>query len=269
MTKYFYGYILLGAILIGINACQPPVEGCTNPRAVNFNAEADENVGCNYYQLVLEMQYRDNGGNVFNYGNTLTDADGSPFVVNSMPILTSQYHLLETTSGEEASSVERLDVITASSNRVNVEDNFAILKPDAATVPAAGWATLGTFDQLEFSVGIPDNIRNGNPSKVEEQGHPLSTSASSYMYDSMVAEYTTSFVNITLPNTGQNITFSLFGQNTVSLPYAARAEDGQDVQIRLQLNYEALFDGVSFTNDPEVIIKSKIEQNFANAFSVY
>lgn len=267
--SYFYQSILLILFLVGIQACQPPVEGCTNPRAVNFNAEADENVGCSYYQLLLEIQYRDNGGNVFNYGNTLTDADGTPFVINSMPVLTSQYHLLETASGVEASSVERLDVITMNNNRINVEDNFAILKPDATTVQAAGWATLGTFDQLEFVVGIPNNIRNGNPSKVEEQGHPLSTSATSYMYDSTAAEYATSLINITLPNTGQNLVLRLFNETKISLPYAARAEDGQDVTVRLQLNYETLFDGVSLTNDPEIIIQNKIEQNFRNAFSTY
>ena len=262
-------FFLIFISFVSFQACQQPVEGCTNPRAVNFNAEADKDLGCSYYQLTLEMQYVDNTGAPFTYATTLTDTDGIPFLINKMPVLTSQYHLKETTSNTIGTAAEKIGIVKSNGTRVQTEDNFAILDPSTTSIQTAGWATLGTFDQLEFLVGIDENIRNGNPSKIEEQSHPLSTTATSYMYDSTSTQYATSLITVSLPNTGQNRTFNLFDTTSINIPYTILVEDGLDVFVRLRMNYEALFNSVSFTNDTDSLIALKIKQNFRTSFSTY
>ncbi len=269
MKLSFPIFLLLLVVSYSQMACLEPVEGCTNPRAQNFNPEADVNLDCNYYQLQLEMQYTTNGLDTFEYGTLLTDADGTPFVLNKMPILISQMHLIETSSNEVQQSPELLSVFNSSGERRYTEDNFGILRPTAYQINMAGWTALSDYDTLEFLVGVSSDVRNTNPAQIEESGHPLSTSASTYMYDSTSNQYLTSIAAVVLTQSGQQITTKLFSEQMIRLPYQITSIDGQNVPIKIRLNYAALFAGVSFSRDTEAVIVDKIEQNMPRAFSTF
>ena len=275
MIKYFF----LLFMLISFAACQELVEGCMHPRAINFNPEADSDIGCTYYQIQLLSQYGYNSNplDTFFYGTVLSDADGTPFTISQMPFLISHVHLVRVGTGEEKTSPEDLTVFDRLGNPYYTEDNFGIIEAGSYTESVASWVELGDFDKVRFRVGVPDNVRNTNPSRVERNptraatsnNHPLSTSASTYMYDSTAMAYATSFVDISLPNTTQSLRFNFFENWDIELPYSVTAIDGVSVGVNLRLNYAALFDGVSFTNDDSTTIHNKIVQNLSTAFSTY
>ncbi len=265
--KLLLGGLLL--VLIGLQACQKPVEGCTHPRAVNFNPEADENKDCQYYQLQLQMQHTTAANDTFTYGYWLSDIDGTFFYITKMPMLLSELHLLRTSTGELFRSPEILSVFDAAGNRKLVEDNFVTLEAGIYTADIAAWVDLGTFDKLQFRLGLDPNIRQGNPARIKQTAHPLSATAATYMYDSLTAGYFTTYVEIVLPNTNDTLRFDFYDNWNIELPYNITVADGQNIPIRLRLNYSDLFAGISFQNDPKALVISKIKQNMMASFSVY
>lgn len=263
-------YLFLLLIVVSFGACQEPVEGCMHPRASNFSPKADEDIGCNYYQLKLMMKYGYNStlADDFVYGTVLYDADGTPFTISQMPFLLSHVHLVRVT-GEEEIGPEDLTVFDDANNRYYTEDNFGIIAPSKNEVLVSGWVKLGDFDRVRFRVGVPKEVRNTLPSRVTENNHPLSTSAAVYMYDSTATQYATTFVELSLPNTSQSMRFDFFDNWDIELPYAVTAVDGADVEVNLRLNYATLFNGISFSNDDSTTIHNKIKQNIPTAFSTY
>ena len=244
-----------------------------HPRAANFNPEADEgeNADCSFYQLGLNMQHYAShlSNDTLKLGNWIYDADATPFYLINMPILASGLHLYKAGSGNAFKSIETIALQTNSGAIVHVEDNFFITEPNTYSYNIAGWTELGTFDSLSFYIGLPDAIRSTVPSKITETSHPLSTTASYYMYDSTSSSYQSCKIVIKQPLSGNEYTFSLFDYIPINLPYNITAADGEDVPIRLRLDYVKLFDGISFSNDSQSTVETKLVQNFPGAFSTY
>ncbi len=244
-----------------------------HPRAVNFNPEADEdkNDACQYYQLILQMQHFASSlpNDTLKFGNWLYDANNEPFYLSTMNLLAGEVHLVKSGTNEEIKSPETAPFFNANSTPIYVEDNFFISTLEEYAYNIAGWTELGDFDRIRFKLGIPDAIRATNPSLVSEANHPLSTTAIRYMYDSTSMNYLTAKIVVEQPNTNTKLSFDFFDYIPIELPYAVTAQDGANIPIRLRLDYLALFNGISFSNDSPTIIKDKISQNFTTAFSTY
>jgi len=244
-----------------------------HPRAENFSPEADQDKtdACVYYELVLEMQHYANSlpDDTLKLGDWLYDVNNTPFYLSKMSILAGELHLVSASNGAEIKSPESAPFFNSNSTPTYVEDNFFISTPESYTAEVAGWAELGDFDRLRFHLGIPEVIRKTSPALVTEKNHPLSTLANVYMFDSTSMSYLTAQIVVVQPNSGITLTFDFFDYIPIELPYLVRVEDGLDVPIRLRLDYLALFNGISFTNDSPTIIKDKIRQNFPTAFSTY
>lgn len=244
-----------------------------HPRAKNFNPEADEdkNDACEYYELTLAMQHYANTltNDTLAFGNWLYDANNEPFYLSTMKILAGELHLVKTGTNEEIESPESAPFYNANGTPTYVEDNFFISNLESYSYNITGWTELGSFDRIRFHLGIPEAILSTNPSLVTEQSHPLSTTASTYMFDSTSMSYLTAQIVVVQPNSSTTLSFNFFDYIPIELPYAINVVDGADTPIRLRLNYVALFNGISFTNDSETIIKDKISQNFLTSFSTY
>lgn len=269
--KFFLAALVFA--LLSFTACTKKVDGCMHPRAENFNPEADEdkNDACNYYQLTLAMQHYASTltNDTLKLGNWLYDANNEPFYLSTMKILGGQLHLVKTGTDEEIESPESAPFYNANGTPIYVEDNFFISKLEDYSYNIAGWTELGSFDRLRFHLGIPDAIRATNPSLVTEEKHPLSTTASTYMFDSTSMSYLTAKMVVVQPNSNTTLTFNFFDYIPIELPYVINVVDGINTPIRLRLDYLTLFNGISFTNDSEAIIKDKISQNFLTSFSTY
>lgn len=269
--KVYIFFLLL--ILLSFSACTKKVDGCMHPRAKNFNPEADEDKkdACDYYELELQMQHYANtlANDTLKLGDTLYDVDNSPFYLSTMKVLAGELHLVKTGSGDERKSPEFAPFYNNNSTPINVEDNFFISTLESYTSEIAGWTELGDFDRIRFHLGIPESIRETSPALVTEQNHPLSTTATKYMFDSTSMSYLTARIVVVQANTSTTLSFDFFDYIPIELPYTIRVQDGLNVPIRLRLDYVTLFDGISFTNDSQSIIKDKITQNFPTAFSTY
>jgi hypothetical protein len=269
--KIFFCFLIL--IILGFSACTKKVDGCMHPRAENFNPEADQdkNDVCQYYQLELQMQHFPNtlGSGGFKFGNWLYDANNEAFYLSTMKILAGELHLVKTSTGEEVKSPASAPFYNNNSTPIYVEDNFFISTLESSVVNIADWTELGDFDRIRFHLGIPEAIRQTSPALVTEQNHPLSTSGSAYMFDSTSMSYLTAQIVVVQPNSENTLTFNFFDYIPMEFPYPVTVLDGASIPIRLRLDYIALFDGISFTNDSPAIIKTKITQNFSTAFSIY
>ncbi|MFT5645427.1 MAG: hypothetical protein ACI976_000097 [Aureispira sp.] len=269
--KIFFCILVL--ITLNFSACTKKVEGCMHPRAENFNPEADEdkNNTCNYYQLQLEMQHSTNtlSNDTLKFGNWLYDANNDPFYLSTMKILAGELHLVKTSNGEEIKSPESTPFYNSNNTPIYAEDNFFICTLESYAANIAAWTELGDFDRIRFHLGIPDAIQMTKPTLVTEQNHPLSTTASTDMFDTDSTGYFTAQIVVVQPNSGDVLTLDFFDYIPIELPYIVTVEDGAHIPIRLRLDYLVLFNGISFTNDSPTLIKDKIRQNFLTAFSTY
>ena len=244
-----------------------------HPRAENFSPEADQdkNDVCVYYQLELQMQHYANtlSNDTLMFGSLLYDADNTPFYLSNLKLLAGELHLVKASNGEEVISPESAPFYNSNSTPTYVEDNFFISTPESYTAEITGWSELGDFDRIRFHLGIPDAIRTTNPALVTEKNHPLSTTADRYMFDSTSMSYLTAQMVVRQPISGDTLTLDFFDYIPIELPYTVTVQDGLNTPIRLRLDYLALFNGISFTNDSSPVIKDKITQNFPTAFSTY
>jgi hypothetical protein len=270
MKIYIFALII---ITLSFSSCTKKVDGCMHPRAFNFNPAADEekNTICDFYELVLQMQHYANTlpGDTLKLGNLLYDANSEPFYLSTMKILAGELHLVKASTGEEIKSIESAPFYNSNGSPIYAEDNFFISTLESYAGEIAGWAELGDFDRLRFHLGIPESIRKTSPALVSEQGHPLSTNAVTYMFDSTSMSYLTAQIVVVQPNSNTQLAFDFFDYIPIELPYVVNVQDGAHIPIRLRLDYLALFNGISFTNDSPAIVKDKITQNFSIAFSTY
>jgi len=264
-----YKLLLFLLLSLAFYACSERVEGCMHPRAENFNPEADEDLGCVYYQLVTEMQHTTHINDTFTYGYWLNDVDGTPFYIDKMPILLSEAHLVRANSSEEVIAYETLLISPNDGSLFATEDNYGLIEVGTYTTDVGAWVERGDFSQLRFKIGVPPAIDNSDPTEIEETAHPLAAGAATYMYDDSTDAYFTTYANVILPNQSDTLYFPIYEDFYFDFPYAVTAVDGADVPLRIKINYQAIFDGISFLNDDSTTVTTKIRQNIPAAISVF
>ena len=264
--------LLLLIVLVSFSACEDPIPGCTHPRAMNFDASADEDLGdCKFYQLTLKMNHYAVSltGNTLTLGEDLYDADGEPFFVSQMALLGSHVHLFKSGSNEETATPESIRLYTTSGTSVDTENSFFIASPTIDTYNIADWIILGAYDSLQFSLGLSNDISQTIPDSVSEQSHPLSRTAATNMYNDATGQYNSMLITISQTNSRKTFSFNIADYFTFKLPYSVTVIDGYHVPINVRLNYHHLFDGISLTNDDSTSIHTKLVQNIPNSFSTY
>ncbi|MFK7799406.1 MAG: hypothetical protein AB8E82_18285 [Aureispira sp.] len=266
--------LLALACCLGLAACQERPEGCTDPRAINFDPEADvlSDVGCTYYQLEIAWQhYSQNAPNdTLKMGNWLLDNAGEFFFLERCNWLGSGVRLQAVGNNTASASPDNILLYKNDGTATEVEDNFFLMALDNFQTEAVGWPELGDFDQLYFQVGIDANLQAVNPSRTPTQAHPLSATAVPYLYDSTQTAFSSlELVAIQPNNNNHRIEIRLADVFNFAFPYVVQVVDGENVPIRIRLNYDVLFAGVSFSNDSVTMIENKLRQNIPLAFSVY
>ena len=267
-------YALCFAVLVFFGACQELEEGCTDPRAVNFDAAADvlSEAGCTYYQLQLQLQhYSANGPNdTLGLGNWTFDEEQDFFYLERCNWLGSKVHLTRVGSVAPSTSPSTVFLYSTDNSVREVEDNFFLAVFGNYLTDATGWVATGNFDRVSFRLGIAPSLQKTDPEKTEIQGHPLSFTANPYLYDTLQQEFQTLDLVIVQPTkNNRRVALSISDVFDFSFPYPITVESGRNIPIGVRINYDALFDGVSFSNDPVDVLKAKIRQNIPNSFSVY
>lgn len=267
-----YNYIFLFFLLIGgLVACQKPTEGCMHPRASNFSAEADKDVNCSYYQLQLSFSHAlDNIGTVYQFATPQIDIDGDTFYIKDFKLMLSNIHLRKT-DGTEAHIIDNISIPLLDGEKLTVSDNFYIAQnTENGTVSSdlGGWVTLDTFSTLNFTVGIADSRITGiDYDLMRPLTHPLSDTSES-TYNNSVQQYYAGWANLGLNKT-DSIVIGFYDTLAMQLPYPVIALDAQNIPINIRLNYSQLFKGVSFKNDDNNAIITKLQNNLRNAFTSF
>lgn len=264
-------------IALFLYACQEPVKGCMNPRAQNFAPEADVNLNCIYYPLQVQMEHYTSAlpGDSLLPGNWLVDVDGEFFYLENCHLMGNRIHLKKIGEQEFTIAPETRVFYKLSGGVVELEDNFFTINLGDPAANAGGWFTLGDFDELRFSLGTGDFLPLINPSEIAPQTdnspHPLSpnTDAYAHLFDSTTMRYATLQLTAVQPNNNnRRLEAAVFQSYDFAVPYNVTVVDGQAVPIRIRLDYDALFRGISWTND-SLVLGTKLSQNLANAISTY
>ena len=85
-------FVIIGFTL-SIQACLRPVDGCINPRAKDFNPEADRNTTCDYYDIYYDFEHRLRDTVLMTDSTSIWDMDSSGYYVNQLYLFLYQSHL--------------------------------------------------------------------------------------------------------------------------------------------------------------------------------
>lgn len=275
--------VMLCAMAVCWTACDTPVEGCVDPRSFNFNAEADANADCVYYQLELQWQHY----SATQQRDTLlprqfmADAAGNTFYVEDFRLLGSNVYLTKVGSNTPTTSPEVILLGTINNGDQNIADNFFGLRLGQYTVTAGSWVELGEFNQLTLQLGLDTNLQVNTPPDFAEAGrpvlpingttgaHPLGIGADPFLYDSTTLTYPTLQLTIVQPDTVDRVTTVQLGDVVpFSFPYTTVVQDGANVPIRLRLDYDKLFQGIRWDADSSTIAH-QLSQNLPLSLSTY
>ncbi len=279
MSKYTI-CLLFSFSLFAWTGCYEPTEGCLNIDAVNYNVAADDPCAdcCTFPTLTLSMQHiaqsvSDSAS--FRYGVFYQDpANAFPddsFLVDRVRFFISNVHLI-TDQGERIGLTDTLNLSFADGTSLAVPDNFAKLDRDIFQARTLGTIrTQAVIEEVQFTIGLEEFLRDKEISSGLPAGHPLSTSSDSLIYEDGVG-YTSNLLIVrrdTMPTT-DSLVFRYFEPYTFQLPLASplTVKRGFKMRLTLRANYLAYFAGVNFRNDSYQTIREKIRNNLINVFSV-
>lgn len=244
------------------------VEGCNEPLAKNYNAEADKVCCCEYYQLRFDMAHvSDAAGTAFSPLAPYSDADGHVYQVKSAALLLSSVSLIRS-DGTSAEVGDSILLPLQSSTSEWFADDFSLLLPGTFINKIGSFTHFGPYEKVRFLVGLAGNAATTKGEDLSDATNPLAASNSTAMYDSNSDAYNFGRWEI-IKSTLSDTTFYVLRDTVwVELPYNVTAFDGVDTRIPIQFNYTRLFDGISFVNDDSTTVVQKIKNNTRHAFSI-
>lgn len=264
--KYIFIIICISLFLV-FQSCTR-VEGCNDPIAKNYNAEADKNCCCEYYQLRFNIEHTAGGiGTTFAYFTAYLDAMGDNYEVKTASILISKVELL-TASGEAVGIHDSIFIPLVNGTNSWLRNDFSALRPGTFINDIGNFVELGSYAKIRFLVGLEGDATTTDGLDITDTQHPLSSGHSSGHYDQETNTYWYERWEVIRPSTADTLRFGLRDTLWVELNYPITVTDGNNVNIPLQIDYLHFFENVSFANDDSITIVQKIKDNTRDAFSI-
>jgi hypothetical protein len=249
-------------------SCATKIEGCTEPLARNFDAEADKNCCCTYYQLQWSMRHFVADTNqVLQLSSPFTDAQGTILTPQRLDFLISDVELVDA-NGVAWSVQDSLQTNLRDGSLLSFPNSFATLNPNGLIYKFGKFAQFGEYSILRFRVGLGALAAQIDGQEVSPATHPLGISASPLMYDSTNNIYNN--YQLILANVNADTTYTLISTESVvaDIAVAISVRDGADTNIFIDVFYSRLFDGIDWAQDSETVVKAKIRQNLPNIFAL-
>ncbi len=266
----FYLFICLLLLAAG---CFTPKEACLEIEAANFDASADENCCCVYPKIGFTFSH------VYDtlvfFEKTAYRNDFGMFRPHSVVFYLQNFQLRQ-----QGAWYPITDTLSMASFGANAGDttqqvltnDFILLRRTSLQTDAGTFRKTGTFDGIQFDLGLSDAANKVVPSKAPT-AHPLRTQADNlwidrntgYVFariivasDSLSSTVPDTFVYTvnTLPNT-------LFQQLGTNLDHAT----GYDFDLKLKIDYKQLFNGVDWSA-PLANRKVTMGDNLLKVFTV-
>jgi len=265
--------VLLSTLLLVGQACFEPEEGCLDLDATNYFAKADDPCAdcCQYPELAFNITHKF-GDISLRLPDTLLTLDSSQyFRLLQFQYYISDFQLIE--MGEAPLGVNEQIILALSQNgmlsRDTLEDNFSLVTTSSFSFPIGEIRTSGTFDSISFYVGVPAPANWAIPDSVTS-GHPLANVSmhqgldTGYIYNRVLLQRDT-FSSL---DTIQIEIEELPSLVEVALPINLFLPLGTNLTINLEVDYKTWLKGINFVVDSDDVIRQKIVNNTAEAFSI-
>ena len=255
-----------------MQACYEPTEGCLDIEAVNFDASADDNCCCEYPSLNINLSQR------FDTLLWFADSSYANNLGQSIQLLEASWYFSEfglEQSGQRflVEDTLSLNTLTGSDTTATLfTDDFILVRRSPSSYTVGGFRTGGSFDQLDFRLGLSETARDVLPSSAPEN-HPLANQAeglwmgndTTYAHFHLIVQRDT-LISPT-PDTLFITKFDLSDQFVqVSGPFSRQT--GFDLNFRLEIDYKALFKDVDWQNGDISTWKTAIVANLPEVFTV-
>lgn len=269
---------LAGLICLLLSAgCYQKEEGCLDIRAVNFDVTADKPCAdcCTYPQLSVKLEHKA----VFP-DTVLPFRYDSLYYVEAYPQVKFRFHHLRyylsgirlARSGASEGVTDSVTLYVPQSPvdtvPVRVVDDFMLGDRSFLLATSLGtWEGEGTFDRLEFTIGVDESLRFSDPAKAPS-GHALTAPADGFNwaeglgYISNYMEYSTE----AQPGDTTRVQVTTPVQVSLSLDPPLEIVPGYNIQLTLYLNYLAWFAGLDLSTASPETIEQQYTTNAANAF---
>ena len=273
-----WGLGLAALSLFLLPACYEKQEGCLDINAANFDVAADIPCSecCVYPQLSVKLEHK-----AVLPDTILPFRYDSLFSVAAYPAVKFRFHRLRyylsnirlVRSGASGGVADSITLYLPQSPGdtvpVRVVNDFMVADRDFLQAKKLGtWKGEGTFDRLEFTLGVDDAIRYTDPAKTPA-GHALQAPVDGYNWTESEG-YISNFMRYSTEAQAQDtIDVAITTPVPVSLTLDPPLEiiPGYNITLTLYVNYLAWLEGL----DLSTATPSAIEQQYINqaAYAFY
>lgn len=260
LNLFFLGLLLLTAF-----SCYEKEEGCLDAEAVNFDVTADDDCCCQYPKLVLRMSHV-YGEDALSFGADLTNDLNSPFEILSVQYYLSGFNLIDE-SNNSFSTTSTISLPQLSGDDVVTTNDIKLITRSVFVDTIGFFPTYGTYEKLEFEIGVKDAAQNTDPEKVDES-YPLATQTDP-MWDEDNLYVATKILlkPDTTSTSSDTLTINIFENTLVTLDSQLELSRATHINLNLKADYSIWFNGIDFQNDDEQAIIDKIKINLASSLS--
>ncbi len=261
-------YSLLLLMLVSLASCDR-VEGCLDSRASNFDVSADKDCCCTYPIFNLRI-YPTLNADTYSPVLFKEDAIGTVYQVNDYRMYFSGIRLVRDDS-VEFEIIDGLNVSLLDAEAVEIseelKDDYLCITPSVLTYEVGAIIAAGNFDKIRFYIGLDSVANSLSPSSFDEDHALADKTPSMYQNDSLGYTFFSSTVVLERGDTVRSTL--LTSPKMVEVDFPVNISANFDFELNLEMNLEALFEGVSFLTDDENTIQGKIVNNFESAFFKY
>ena len=263
MPPAFWALCLFALFL---QACSPAIEGCTDPRARNFNAAADRDCCCEFFQWQWTLGHAfDENEPSFQFNSPFADAQGTGVEFLYFDLFVSDLALLDA-QGQVYLPEDSTSYFTFGNNTRQLTNNLAAINPEYRLIRFGKFGREGTYTQMRVVLGLNEVWRLVNPERIlNNPTHPLKNTR---LYNDTTRLYTDARIGLKVTNTNSiyDFNYSLGDTLYLDLNQGFDVQEGQDANLRLEIHYGELFHNINFATEDEVQIQAKIKANLGRIF---
>lgn len=265
MQKFrnFFTYFVISIVFFN---CYERKSGCLDPIASNYSISSDDPCDncCIYPKLTLKTE-RLYGDSIFKTTDTLSNSFSQNYLFRELKMYFSSFSVLKP-DGTESKVIE---YIIDSLHNQTITDDVKIYNFKEETKTIGTIKLTGKIEGFTCRLGLDENLNDTNFNTVAKT-HPLS--GTSRLKDNknqlIQALCSVVFIEGAISDTVQYFIPLDNNPNMYNFVQNSDFSLGQDVEIRLKLDFKNLFDDIDFKSD-SLVRASQFIENFKTKFIVY
>jgi len=253
--------VAAAALLLSFAACSADVEGCTDPIARNFNAEADADCCCEYYQVQLQCRHfaRDTA-EALQLGGAFFDPQGNALRADALQLLLSDIQLIDY-DGIAFPIEDSLLFDLRDGAQLRLPNDARALTPESVRLKMGKFSRTGDYAALRLHVGLSTSAANIDATALPSATHPLASTASPVFWDSTQQRYNSYLFAFYDAQRDTTYTLTDSSRISVDIPVEISVRDGADITVNIDISYMQMLYNVDLLLDSPATLRSKIADN--------